>query len=198
MFSYCINNPVILADSSGYAAMVCITDKVDELYVPWKNAGGGGGRAYNQPSSLNVDTSNTSAEESVLNAKFAAFYNGILFVKIPAENCGLSFGVVFLAGTFTNREFGIQTVQHEFGHTVQLREYGFYPYLFGVGIPSFINAQKQKAGKLQVPYYSQPWEFEADLYGNVTGRTYEPWAVDAYLTYKAAMVVFSIFWDIVG
>lgn len=43
MFAYCVDNPVILADSSRCAAKVCIDDEVNMLDVPWKSAGGGGG-----------------------------------------------------------------------------------------------------------------------------------------------------------
>ena len=69
MFVYCNNNPVILTDSSGCAACVCINDEVDMLDAPWRNAGGGGGSSFRR-------TKNIYTQEKLVDV-LSALYNSL-------------------------------------------------------------------------------------------------------------------------
>ena len=39
-------------------------------------------------------------------------------------------------------------------------------------------------GSINIPYYSLPWEFEADRLGNVEGRKYNPAYFYSYMQYR--------------
>ena len=71
-------------------------------------------------------------------------------------------------------------VKHEYGHYLQLQEIGFAKYTYHVAIPSLEGYWNDVDN-----YYSQPWEYGADLLGGVDPnvRTYTSDAEENYRIY---------------
>ncbi len=184
MFAYCLNNPVNLEDYSGMAArnsnVVIINDgaraeektffeKVGEVYQEAKDY------IYNDD------------EQKVLKAEKFAFYKGVPVVKVPfMDREAASFGIIFLGSNAGHRTDADQIVQHEYGHTVQMANMGVALYSITVAVPSVIGNRVDASGNMPFNYYSQPWEYGADIYGGVTGRAYDSWACWAYPIYAMA------------
>ena len=113
-------------------------------------------------SRLNKYVRNTD-EKVVLDAKNVAFYKGKLVIRHSIKgqtSCAIG-GIIFL-----NRNLdpddpeSIETVKHEYGHTVQESILGFAKYVKYIAIPSLRSRD--------IPYrdyYSLPWERTADLFG---------------------------------
>jgi hypothetical protein len=83
---------------------------------------------------------------------------------------------------------GRTMLSHEHGHNLQYQRLGFERFLWGIGIPSAFNAERQRNGLLTVPYYNQPWEIHADLLGGTLGaygRTHTAEALLLGLAYFA-------------
>lgn len=104
-------------------------------------------------------------EQVVLKAKHFAFYRGRLVVRHSLRgrtSCAI-LGMIFL----NRRELpgnpeSIETVKHEYGHTVQESILGLCRYVKYIALPSMRSRD--------VPYeeyYSLPWEYTADLLGQV-------------------------------
>ncbi len=70
---------------------------------------------------------------------------------------------IFLKDTEINNSDGIDAVKHEWGHTVQQNIMGTPKYLVKVALPSMLG---YKFGPFAANYYSQPWERNADYFGN--------------------------------
>ena len=132
------------------------------------------------------------AEElSVLEGK-TSLYKGIKIVRTPTETQSFSFGIIFLGKDLKADAFGVYTLRHEYGHTIQLEKLGVVDYTRWVVIPSLTGAAISNSGSLNVDYYSLPWEFEADVYGHVRGRGgYEPEVLEWYNMYKAIVKAFT-------
>lgn len=63
-----------------------------------------------------------------------------------------------------------QTLEHEYGHILQMLTLGFSTYALMYALPSFIGFW------CKVPYdryYSQPWEYTADILGGANRDNYE-------------------------
>ena len=134
---------------------------------------------------------NNDSEQVVLNAKYFAFYKGKLVVKLPVDFVGFSVGVIFL-GTDAKLD---NDVKHEYGHTQQLEKYGLSTYLSHIALPSVGGYWLKKWGVLDdntYPYYSMPYEYEADLLGGAT-RQYEAWAQKAHVVYSIGSRLNSFF-----
>lgn len=125
----------------------------------------------------NFDRDNTS-EEKVINANYYAFYKNVFVIKVPIKNSGFSFGIIFLGNEVENNN----TVKHEYGHYLQLKEVGIYKYTRYVFIPSVRGFW---SGIPYEEYYSQPWEYGADLYGGVNRKnySYNSYVIDNYNFY---------------
>lgn len=80
---------------------------------------------------------------------------------------------------------GIRTVRHEYGHTQQLERMGLLQFTARVAIPSVTCNLLDRVDMLPCDYYSLPWEYQADMYGGVTGREdrYASWADDVCQMY---------------
>ena len=98
--------------------------------------------------------------EKVLAARRIAFFCGVPVVKVRLlKSSAFSCGVIFMG---TSPAIGRTEVLHEYGHVLQLRMMGLPAYLIYVALPSLRGYWSR------VPYseyYSQPWEFAADLLG---------------------------------
>ena len=102
-------------------------------------------------------------EDKVLDARFISAYKGKLAVK-KAGTGGRSFslGVLFISPELkAGNRYSIDTVKHEYGHTVQLKRLGLAVYLKAVARPSM---KSKETGR---EYYSLPWEVTADMLGGV-------------------------------
>ena len=83
-------------------------------------------------------------------------------------------------------------MRHEYGHTVQKEKLGTVGYTAFVAVPSITCASLFHLGKLNVHYYSLPWEFQAELYGNVPVRGgYENEVLIWYYTYQLMVRVIT-------
>ena len=75
-------------------------------------------------------------------------------------------------------------IKHEYGHHLQFLELGKEKYTKYVAIPSLYGYWSDVDYK---DYYSQPWEYGADLYGGVTR--------DGYTYHEDAEEKYKIYWD---
>ena len=115
-------------------------------------------------------------EQVVLDAKFLAFYKGVPVIKLPIGKEAFSFGIIFLGNDVGSRSDAINTVRHEYGHSVQFAKMGPFRYLQSVAIPSIMGNLLDRADLLPCYYYDQPWEYQADVYGGVNRGNYASWA----------------------
>ena len=178
MFAYCGNSPVSYYDPMGTTfckVNFSAFSPFDTWMVPSVGSCDGGYMApfhvMNNSESEIVQTADqihdyvtNTSEAVVLNAKYVAFYKGVLVIKLPfLDNSGFSFGFIGLGPNVD-----AQTVRHEYGHYVHLRLIGWKNYIFKVAIPSLYDF----ASDIEYEYYySEPQEYIADLLGNVN-RTY--------------------------
>ena len=149
MFTYCSNNPANRIDTSGMASKpipVCFDSGYDEEeYEP--------------------STKQANVELQVLETEGVSFYNGVPVIRMPfGGNSGFSAGIIFLGDGVKANESGIATLKHEYGHVIHLSQIGWESYLVWVLIPSVINYHQ---GVPYDTYYSQPWEYIADVLGGV-------------------------------
>ena len=176
MFAYCNNNPVCNSDPTGYLSAAggignpnammrgggcykggIIPDTVREVELLEKQAN---------------DIFNTN-ESAVISAKHYAFYKGKLIIKVPfMDMSAFSFGAIFMGSNIRSSNI----LRHEFGHTQQLEEIGLLGYTVFVVAPSVTCFWLTEFEVLPTDqYYSYPWEYIANIYGNADGK-YAPWA----------------------
>ena len=130
---------------------------------------------------------NTS-EQKVLDAKVGTFYKGVPVVKLPIGTDAFSFGIIFLGNDVGKRLDAIETVRHEYGHAIHYRMAGALSYTVTAFVPSVIGYHFG-GEEYQANYYSQVYEYTADVLGNVNRPNYsyssttENWA-GAYLLFS--------------
>ena len=110
----------------------------------------------------NLSFKNTD-ENKVLAAKYVSAYRGRLVIKRAGPK-GRSFSLfaLFISPKLeAGNQYAINTVKHEYGHTLQLKRLGLPVYLKAIACPSM------KSGLSGIEYYSQPWEVTADILGGV-------------------------------
>ena len=111
--------------------------------------------------------------------------------RIDNDYGSFSFGTIYRNTSVHADPKGINTLRHEYGHTVQLDNLGAVDYALLV-VPSFTCATLDHLGLLNIDYYSLPWEFEADMYGNVVSRnSYEEDVIPNYLFYRAGVQIIT-------
>jgi hypothetical protein len=119
---------------------------------------------FTLPEETSVNVANED-ESVVLKSKSLSFYKGIPVIRMPfGGNVGFSAGVIFLGPGVTDNGAGIATLKHEYGHVVHLSEIGWESYTVWVLIPSIVNYHR---GVGYDEYYSQVWEYIADVLGGV-------------------------------
>ena len=185
LFSYCMNNPVNMTDDSGNwpkwieNAANWVNEKIIQ---PAKNV-------FNNIAEdiKNFDKRNES-EEKVFESNYFSSYKGALVVKTPFD-ASFSFGIIGLSKDQQNSN----TLNHEYGHTVQMNNKGLVKYTKEVAIPSITINVLDRMDKLPYDYYGAPWEAEADMLGGVD-RKYnnEPWPEGAYTSY---LDLIKLFWE---
>ena len=153
MFAYCGNNPVIFADYSGtrrFPCNICIND---------------GGTVSVEDANEAEPEQELQEEFTILNTNGISLYKGVPVVKLPfGGNVGFSAGVIFLGDSVNADAQGVATLKHEYGHAVHLSQIGWESYTALVLIPSIVNFHR---GVAYADYYSQPWEYIADMLGGV-------------------------------
>lgn len=107
--------------------------------------------------------SNNQSENVVFSSNYFSNYKGKLVVKIPFD-ASFSFGFIGLS----TQQQDINTLKHEYGHTVQMTNMGAGSYIFDVVIPSVTINILDRKGKLPYDYFSYPWEAEANKLGGAT------------------------------
>ena len=135
----------------------------------------------------NFDMKNQS-EEKVFSSNYFSNYRGALVVKTHFDT-SFSFGIIGLSQSQQNSN----TLNHEYGHTVQMSNMGIVNFTFNVAVPSVTANVLDRMGKLPYDYYGSPWESEADMFGGVN-RTYDntPWPEGVYNSYCDLI---KMFWE---
>ena len=110
-------------------------------------------------------------EETAVKANVFSFYKGSSVVRHSFGGSLQVFGTIFMDSTETIDNGGIETLNHEWGHSVQENILG-PAYLINIALPSGVYYWYDvKTGGTSKSYYSTPWERTADWFGGVT-RSY--------------------------
>ena len=117
-----------------------------------------------------------------------AFYKGVPVIKVPGMGTDMcSFDVIFIGEEARTRRNAIEDVKHEYGHSVHFSQIGILRYTTRVAIPSLIGYYTVSAEQ----YYSQPWEYIAEVFGGVSNRLYDgqPYPYEPY-----ASLLGTLYW----
>ena len=109
-------------------------------------------------------------ETQVLNSKVFSSYKGTPVIRHNISGI-TSFSIsntIILNRNENVNKGGINTVKHEWGHTVQQSIIGTPRYIKQIAIPSIISCIANPSSKT---YYSLPWERSADYFGGVNRST---------------------------
>ncbi len=116
----------------------------------------------------------------VIDANIISAYKGSLVIKSSfLGTAAFSHGAIFIGDKVKDYD----TINHEYGHIVQLRHMGTINYNRFIFVPSVIFHHLDIPEKLGFDYYSTPWEYQAELYGGVERGTYESWAEKVNIFY---------------
>ena len=116
---------------------------------------------------------------NVFNSNYFSSYNETLVVITPFDS-SFSFGFIGLSHVQKNTN----TLNHEYGHKLQLEERGWGEYITDVAVPSFTANMAHRTGNLPYDYYGSPWEAEADIKGGVKrNKDNTPWPEGSYDSY---------------
>ena len=129
--------------------------------------GGGGGYGFALAGRAAHEIQNSVANtdpQAVLDGGVVTFYKGTPYIKLPIGTAAFSFGVVFIGDEVGTRSDAIETVLHEYGHSVHFSQIGAANYFIYVAIPSLVGYWTDVE---YADYYSQPYEYIADLFGKV-------------------------------
>ena len=190
MFAYCGNNPVSRTDASGHA-FIQVDYNFDDLPNDlFPEIGGGCACALVAAGRVAKFVNNESEVETLQNLTNygVSFYKGALVVKTPFD-ASFSFGIIGLSEDQQN----VNTLNHEYGHVLQMKDKGLGAFIIDVAVPSITINILDRQGKLDYDYYGAPWEAEADALGGVnrtSGNT--PWPADAYDSYWDLL---KMFWE---
>ena len=177
MFIYCHNNPISFSDPYGLCTYTA--------YQPWVSPNG----RYDDCGEIDCKTSakyvegDYSEELAVLRGETDT-YKGRKVHKIMPGDAGFSFGDIFLPQNADDTIYDVMHLRHEYGHTVQFDKLGGIAYAGLVVVPSVTFYMIDSLTDANIPYYSLPWEFEADRLGNVEGRKYNPAFFYSYMQYR--------------
>ena len=126
---------------------------------------------YADMSRIGWNPFNTDAN-LVLSSNKVSFYKGVPVIRYNGpNNSSLSAGIIFLDKTYAD----VKTLNHEWGHNVQLWMLGGMNYFAFIMLPSLtgnlLSLMDNRVGRwLDENYYNLPWERSADFFGKVTGR----------------------------
>ena len=198
MFAYCMNSPINGADPCGTCFHRwdfwndCEVCGGETLVEKWNNFTSWCAGSYE---SVKDYVTNTDPETAI-DGDGITFYKGAPVIHLPFEWTAFSFGAIVLGSQYKSDSYGITMLNHEYGHVLQLEEYGVVSYTCTIAIPSVACNLLDRADLLPWTYYSSPWEYEADQLGGVTRTNYASWASDVssgYSHFSKAVEVISIF-----
>ena len=157
LYAYCYNNPVNMVDYTG-----CLPQWIedawdwfdDNVVQPVVNFFQDIKEDYDNYDKENKD------EEKVFASNYFSCYKGTLVLKTSFK-ASFSFGFIGLSREQQNAD----TLNHEYGHIVQLQNKGMGKYITDVVIPSVTINLLDRKGKLPYDYYSYPCEAEANELG---------------------------------
>jgi len=66
------------------------------------------------------------------------------------------YGIVVAPGAFS-RSCDLSTVYHEYGHFIQARLIGWFPFYLFIGIPSLLSAWTRGFGKGHQNFWTERW-----------------------------------------
>jgi hypothetical protein len=167
MYAYCANNPVMYLDPSGELGILfwlaasgiilCVsTGVVGYIVAAFMSIWNEEVRKDMNDIKWNPFNSNDS---KVAKSKKISFYKGQFVIRTDfnfTSHRSFSFGAMFL-----EKGESATTVNHEWGHFVQLSIVGMPKYLLFFGVPSMADLGTGY-------YYNKPWERSADLFGGVS------------------------------
>ena len=114
-------------------------------------------------------------------------YKGINVHMVMPGNAGFSYGDIYMPANASDSYADVLQLRHEYGHTVQFNNLGSVGYTIAVALPSVTCFAIDELGIVDLPYYSLPWEFEADRLGNVPSRSYNPDYFNFYMFYTRSV-----------
>ena len=178
MFAYCGNSPIGRIDIGGCWWLsdawewVCATtesacDTVCEVSSDVRDATICVWNWSSQAATSLREYVTNEDEQVVLDADYFAFYKGVPVIKLPIGTDAFSFGVIFLGDEVGSLADSVSAVRHEYGHSVHFSKIGPKKFLKYVAIPSLIGYWTDVD---YYDYYSQPWEYTADMLGGVNRR----------------------------
>ena len=196
LYVYCGNDPVNMADSDGNSAvLIGLIIGAILLFTPV------GGTVFQVVTSMlsyigmavasifDEDIRNdmnaigwnpfNKNEYATLNSSKVSFYKGVPVFRTASGGRSGSFGAIFLA-----KGSGIDSIHHERGHNWQLMMMGIANYGFMIGLPSWREWSTRQ-------YYDRPWDFTADVFGGVTGRTHSQADINRGYWYLAVSSLFG-------
>ena len=157
LYAYCNNNSIMYSDPSGHLSSGDIFQGIVTYFayrairfLSFVNE-----NIRNDMDNIGWDIGNTDTAK-VQSAKYVSFYKGVPVIKIYGLGGSMSFGIIFFdskANYGTNITVE-DVLKHEYGHNVQLSNFGLLYYILYVAIPS-----PQMNGD------NTPWELSASLLG---------------------------------
>ena len=181
MFAYCGNNPANGSDPTGQwiiaDGLEWLWDNVVEPAAEWVSD------EIIEPVVKYVNNDDPKYCEN----HFFSFYRGAPVFNVESkfiEDIGLtswSFGVIVLNNKKGDSDFE-DTLKHEYGHTVQMKNLGIAEYSAKVAGPSIVyNLMSRGNEYLSDLYYCMPWERVADYFGNPGNRSFSySWSRSLY------------------
>ncbi len=188
---YCLNNPINMSDSSGHwpqwindavkavagfvakvKAVISIHSTATKIVVASTIAVVSGQATVEDVVSdfKNYSFFNTD-ETKVLESKVFSSYNGTPVLKhsISGVTSFSLMNTIILNKDETSSNGGIDTVKHEWGHTVQESVMIMPKYMTRIAAPSVVGCIVNPSMKT---YYSLPWERSADFFGGANRTEY--------------------------
>ena len=107
-----------------------------------------------------LDTDDPEVVFEHLETHGISYYKGVLVVETSFD-ASFSYGFIGLSASQKNAD----TLKHEYGHTVQLKNMGIGSYIADVAIPSATINILSRLDKLPYDYYTYPFEAEANKLG---------------------------------
>ena len=176
LFAYCLNDPVNMIDSTGRwpkwlnDAANWINDHIVQPVIEF---------AEDIVEDFNNYDANNQSEDVVFSSNYFSNYKGAFVIKTSFSS-SFSFGFIGLSQSQQNSN----TLNHEYGHTVQMDNKGIFKYTLDVAVPSVTINILDRMDKLKYDYYGAPWEAEADMLGGVKRtRDNTPWPKGSYNSY---------------
>lgn len=141
---------------------------------------------------INYNPFNTEVSK-VVGANWISFYKGVPVINqdIISNGSGSFFGFIFF-----DKNMGADTLNHEWGHSVQMWILGLKKYTLTFALPSAIYAGITKiaeginGGKdLYSLYHSLPWERLADWIVGISRTDHKQYSLETALAYFVLMFI---------